>query len=547
MNMKKSVLSRKISRYSKPPLVENSIIFAFIFFGFIGILHHEMWRDEFQAWLLARDSASLIELFQNMRYEGHPALWHLFLYGLTHITHNPLIMQIFHLLISVVIIFLIVKKSPFSLLHRFLLSFGYLIFYEYTMISRNYNLGILFIFLFCTFYSSQKVKSVLLAIILALMANTNAYGFMISFALSLALIYDIFVKIKANKYQPQKIATTLIILFLGWAISLAQIIRPLLVTDTIIRPLESASSQIKSNPSLLQEVKKLGNAIANIWKSYVPIPLDFKARFWDSNILIHNPHIPSISTVSLAEILAVLASFLLLCLAIKFLSKQPLILIIYVTGTFSLIAFQYLIFSGSMRHWGNLFILFIACFWLLQKELLQEPNSSQTQRDENKFKSQFLTVIFSIQLLAGFHAYSIDMFYPFSMGKEVANYIKENQLEKMTILGQSMRMLVTIPGYLDQKIYYPETEEFGSFWTKKTKKKNSEELLKDIEKLIRQTNNDVLLITSYRLKYTSLFSPYIKITESKTFRKPSIAPNENFYRLYIIQEVKPILNKPNKS
>ena len=90
-------------------LIENSIIIAFIFFGLVGILHHEIWRDEFQAWLLARDSASLIELFQNMRYEGHPGLWHLCLYGLTRITHNPLIMQIFHLSVSVFIVSLIVK------------------------------------------------------------------------------------------------------------------------------------------------------------------------------------------------------------------------------------------------------------------------------------------------------------------------------------------------------------------------------------------------------------------------------------------------------
>jgi hypothetical protein len=39
------------------------------------ILHHEMWRDELQAWLIARDSDSIAQLFfQNLRYEGHPGL-----------------------------------------------------------------------------------------------------------------------------------------------------------------------------------------------------------------------------------------------------------------------------------------------------------------------------------------------------------------------------------------------------------------------------------------------------------------------------------------
>jgi len=38
----------------------------------IGVYNHEPWRDEFQAYLIARSSHSLGELFQNIKYEGHP-------------------------------------------------------------------------------------------------------------------------------------------------------------------------------------------------------------------------------------------------------------------------------------------------------------------------------------------------------------------------------------------------------------------------------------------------------------------------------------------
>jgi hypothetical protein len=68
---------------------------------FLNILHHEMWRDELQAWLIGRDSISIFELlFRNMRYEGHPALWHLGLFFITRFTDNPFIMQILNVLIS---------------------------------------------------------------------------------------------------------------------------------------------------------------------------------------------------------------------------------------------------------------------------------------------------------------------------------------------------------------------------------------------------------------------------------------------------------------
>ena len=69
---------------------------AFGLIAFFLIQSHEMWRDELQAWLLARDSISITELFQNLKYEGHPGLWHLLLYPLTRISKIHESMQLLH-------------------------------------------------------------------------------------------------------------------------------------------------------------------------------------------------------------------------------------------------------------------------------------------------------------------------------------------------------------------------------------------------------------------------------------------------------------------
>jgi hypothetical protein len=67
-------------------LATNPVRFAlmvtagFFVIALLGILSHEMWRDEHQAWLVARDANSLSQLLDNMNYEGNPALWHFFLY-----------------------------------------------------------------------------------------------------------------------------------------------------------------------------------------------------------------------------------------------------------------------------------------------------------------------------------------------------------------------------------------------------------------------------------------------------------------------------------
>ncbi|WP_039896284.1 hypothetical protein [Lyngbya sp. PCC 8106] len=519
-------------------LIENSIIIAFLLFGLVGILHHEMWRDEFQAWLLARDSASLIELFHNMQYEGHPGLWHLCLYGLSRITHNPLIMQIFHLSVSVIIVSLIVKFSPFSPLHKFLLSFGYYFFYEYTIISRNYNLGILFIFLFCIIYLKNKVKPILIATVLALMANANVFAFILSFAFALTLIDNFYSQIKANKFNKQKFLTSLLILFSGWGLSLLQIIRLSISQEQVIRPIKSSAKPIQSSVSFFQEIKLAGSTFTDIWRSYVPIPFHLNNEFWNSNILIDNSmNTPTIADISLNTMIAALASLAILLISIKLLCQNRLILTIYLLGTASILTFNYLIFRGEMRHQGHLFILFIACLWILKKLLLNKYKFTYKQQ----FINQFITVILSIHLLAGVHAYSVDLLYPFSVGRETAQYIQENDLDHLIIVGQKDTQAAVISGYLGQQIYYPERGEFGSFWTVQTKMKD----IKMIAGLIRDHPNDTLLVLTYKLKSDSVFPPDINITELKHFVKPTIETYESSFYIYIAREIEPNLDNQN--
>lgn len=74
------------SKYDRPPLL---IAAAFLVAGAFVMAHHELWRDEVQAWLLARDSSSAIDLLSRQKYEGHPALWQLLLMPLIRALSRP--------------------------------------------------------------------------------------------------------------------------------------------------------------------------------------------------------------------------------------------------------------------------------------------------------------------------------------------------------------------------------------------------------------------------------------------------------------------------
>ncbi|MGL5080407.1 MAG: hypothetical protein ACRC8A_02860 [Microcoleaceae cyanobacterium] len=534
-------------------VIENSIIAAFIIFGFFGILNHEMWRDELQSWSLARDSHSIIELFNNMRYEGHPGLWHLCLYGLNHISHNPLIMQVFHLLISSLIVYLIVKHSPFLLLHRFLLTFSYFIFYEYTVISRNYNLGVLFIFLFCAVYSRYGTKKpTLLAAILALMANANVYALIISFALALVFTQDAVYALKTKLFARKKSWMSLIILVSGWGLSIVQIARPTILKDyapKLFNSITTATAEMQSNPGLSRGIKSCLRAVVNIWSSYFPIPSESGTEFWRSNILTRNPSLSEIylggEGVVIGTLIALLISSIIAVICIRLLSEKPLVLWIYIFGSFSLIVFSGLIFAGSTRHHGHLFILLIACLWIFEAKYLNHQRLNRKldyqleccTTPRNQLRKKALTILLSVHFIAGLHAYSIDTFYPFSMGRETAQFIQKNSLSHLEILGMDDRLTSVISGYLNKKLYYLEVDRFGSFWRGWGEKISQQDLLQKIEWLTQQRPEGILMVLTQQLDPDLFAQSSVRVTELKRFSKHSMASEESTYIVYLAQQI----------
>ena len=84
----------------------------------VGIFRHEMWRDELQAWCLARDSANLLEVHQHLLYEGHPISWYLPLFLFTRFTHDPLLMQLLNVTFASAACYLVLAHAPFSKLQK---------------------------------------------------------------------------------------------------------------------------------------------------------------------------------------------------------------------------------------------------------------------------------------------------------------------------------------------------------------------------------------------------------------------------------------------
>ena len=501
---------------------ESFLLLIFFILGFLGILNHAMWRDELNGWLIARDSPSLTDFWNNIRYEGHPILWYACLYLLNQITRNAIAMQLFHLLLATMGIGLFIYFSPFSRLQKLLFTLGYLPIYEYLLISRNYAIGVLFLFAFCTFFKSREKSYLGLTIILALLANTNAYCLLITVALTITLVIEyiaskyINLEIKINA-SLQNALFSLLIVLLGISLSVILLMPP---TDSTL--------QGGADQWFLQwDFHRFNQALTRIWNSYilVLVPGDSKP-----------PDVFLFAVISLGILAFVITIFL----------EYPIVLGFYLIGTGGIVLFTYLKFLGSARHYGHLYLILITAFWLTQ---YYSPSNLLTQfifkipekftlsitrwlNWTKKYKVTFLMIILYAQLAAGIVSFSRDIFLPYSASRETAQYIQAKGWQDRFIIGSEDFTIAPISGYLQRKIYYPESQKKGSFvlFNQQRKIVNDQEISSQLQTLIQQNPKPLLLILNHKLDA----SPSGLVIEPLKEFTRSFIGNETYY-LYEIK------------
>ena len=473
--------TKKSPRFSdKQFAVTLSTVFLVI--GAVIAWHHEMWRDEMQAWLIARDAPSVFELFNILkRYEGHPSVWHLGLYVLQFFTSSPIIMQPYHLLIATATIFVFARFSPFTRLQKTLFAFGYFPFYEYAIICRNYAIGILLLCLFCTLFSRWKKKFPLVGVILFVLAHTSVHALIIVISIGLLLLLEILL----TSDRPSRLH-----IGIGFALILTGII------TAIYQIAPSADQGTRPGWTTTLDWHHLQNVLNLIQRAFFAIPRSMM-HFWNTNFL--DP-IPSSALIKLA------LSALTLLYLITLLLRKPTVLMMYLCGTTGLLAFFYTKYFGAVRHHGFLFMLFIAAVWIshYSYEARRLPNPLKTTSwGLAKAFNIVLVFILIIHVVGGVTAAKLELTHPFSNGKAVARFIVDEKLDDMLIAGAAPDDLtLEVLGYLEKdEFFYPRSDRFGSFgvWDMAWRRGRSlhvGEVLRRIQRLADERGEDILIVSA---------------------------------------------------
>jgi hypothetical protein len=151
--------------------------------------YHEPWRDEADAWLVARD-ASLGEMLHLAGYAGTPALWYVVEAPFAKAGAPYSAQRYLHLLLAGAAVGILICRAPFPFVVRLALAFGYFLSFEYAVVARNYSSGILLCFAVLALDRQRLRLAPLYGLAIGLAANASAHFTVFATALLLAFVGD---------------------------------------------------------------------------------------------------------------------------------------------------------------------------------------------------------------------------------------------------------------------------------------------------------------------------------------------------------------------
>lgn len=398
-----------------------------------GAARHEIWRDEAQAWLLARDSATPWALLANMRYEGHPALWHLILWLLTRFTHQVFAMQALHAGLATAGVYVMARHAPLGRVQKLLFAAGYFTLFEYGLIARAYVLGVGLLWTFCALHPRRRERLPALGCVLALLANTSIYGLLLALALAALLFTE---RTGARRRWP----------FLVFAGSCALAIVQML----------PASDAVHAGWIHDPGAARVGNILRGAWRACVPLPSLAAPRFWDTNLL---------QDFASGDVMLA-ASLLVLGLGALALLPRARAFLFYAMGSAALLAFGLLKFAGGLRHQGHLCLALLAGLWLFAREPDSPPWSARVRRWRrwsDAIRAPLLWGLLGAQAVAGCYAYVSDWRRPFSQTKAAAAWLSSGDLSRLPLYVDGGWLGPPLSAHLDRPVFHLDDERWGSF------------------------------------------------------------------------------------
>lgn len=413
-----------------------------------GILtaRHEPWRDEMQAWLLARDSASIPALLAHLKYEGHPPLWHTCLFLLQRtVSANPAIMQGFNWLLATAAVAVVALFAPFGRLQRALFGAGYFPLYMYGVIARDYALTLLLIVIACALFGRRSTGFVGLTLALCLLTQTSVFGLIVCLTLTAAVLLE---RIGPNSIRGTGDPRAPVF----WAgLSLIAVA----IVAAIVQLNPPPDTGYGSGWHFALERKRFVRMLLALPAAFFPLQ-HFDWGFWSRPILYYRRS---------TRILGIAGAFVIAAWTCIGLSRRRLTLWVYVAATGGLLSFFYIKYPGELNHHGFLFVVFVASLWIFLDEARATAHRSALRPGWwDASLAPVLTAVLIFQAIAAWVPAASDFREVFSYGRTTAAFLRQSAFANDLLVAHRDATASAVLGFLPGRTaFFPASRRFGTF------------------------------------------------------------------------------------
>jgi hypothetical protein len=391
---------------------------------------HEMWRDEMQMWLHARDAGSLAELWRNTRHDGHPLLWHLLLFPLPRLFASPAAAQALHWAIATAAAALVLRRAPFPLAVRAAIVLSYFPLYEYAAVTRNYGPTMLGVWIACAGLAAARTPWLAVAGVLVA-ANSSPMGLVLAPALAAALVLT-------PRWRP-RVAAPLAALVAGVALAAVQCLPP-------------ADNERIVTWYFSYGIRLVAWLVRGVVMAAFPVPRPM-VEFWGTSVLF--PSWPFDAAAGWRMVLLAGPVALALLAAVAWTVRgSRRALAAWLLGSAGMLALFASKYPGTIRHHGFFWVLAVAVLWLAVAD--------------GALPARRAAWVLAPTLAAGLVAVAIagvvEVRSPFSGAKGAAAAIRAQGLDRLPLVGGVDYATSAVAGYLPGgRLYYPAQRAEGSF------------------------------------------------------------------------------------
>lgn len=170
-------------------VIHAGLLLTWIAFNGILLIRHELWRDEANVWLMAKNLNPL-QLFAEIKYQGHPCLWYLIVmpFAKLGLPFETIGVLSFLVVLAAVIIFL--WKAPVPLWTKAICLFSPIFSYFYPCVARNYCLIALILIILAWLYPNRNAKPVAYGLLLGLLVQADTIAMAGAGLISLMWLYE---------------------------------------------------------------------------------------------------------------------------------------------------------------------------------------------------------------------------------------------------------------------------------------------------------------------------------------------------------------------